>query len=180
MLNGDNLPGHQSAVQSSLILPVPNNDSIYYVFTTDATEDNFANGYRYSIVNMKHDGGKGEVVTKNILLNASCTERLNAARHANGIDVWVIGNERSSNIFKAWLFTCSGLQTTPVIAGTGTVLKQQPAQNLGMMKVSPDGKQLCQTHFPDFDGLFPENFFQLLDFNTATGTRFNAKTITIP
>src|SRR6185503_10382043 len=34
MLNGDNMLGHQSAVQSSLIIPVPNNDSIYYVFTT--------------------------------------------------------------------------------------------------------------------------------------------------
>src|SRR5262245_20619970 len=71
MLNGDNLMGHESAVQSSLIIPVPNHDSIYYVFTTDAVEDNFINGYRYSIVNMNHDGGRGEVTTKNVLLNAS-------------------------------------------------------------------------------------------------------------
>ena len=179
MLNGNNLLGHQSAVQSSLIIPMPNNDSIYYIFTADAIENNFANGYRYSIVNIKHDAGKGEVVTKNVLLNSSCTERLTAVRHANGIDVWIVGNERSSNTFKAWLLTCNGLQTTPTVSNSGTVLNLHPAQNLGMMKVSPDGKQLCQTHFPDFDGLFPENFFQLFDFNTASGLLSNPKTITV-
>lgn len=180
MLNGNGLLGHQSTVQSSLIIPVPNNDSIYYVFTADAVENNFANGYRYSIVNIKHNAGRGEVTTKNVLLNASCTERLTAARHANGIDVWVIGNERSSNVFKAWLITCTGLQIAPVVSTTGDVLNLHPAQNLGTIKVSPDGKQLCQTHFPDFDGLFPANFFQLFDFNTATGILSNPKTIVVP
>jgi gliding motility-associated-like protein len=179
MLNGNNLAGHESAVQSSIIIPVPAHDSLYYVFTTDAVEDNFAQGYCYSIVNMNHDAGRGEVVTKNVLLNPSCTERLTAARHANGIDVWIIGNERSSNTFKAWLLTCNGLQASPVISTVGDVLNQHPAQNLGMMKVSPDGTQLCQTHFPDFDGLLPENFFQLFDFNNATGVLTNPKKISV-
>src|SRR6476660_4977667 len=67
MLNGDNLMGNKSAVQSSLIVPVPGNDSIYYLFTADAVEHDFANGYRYSVINMKRDGGKGEVVLKNVL-----------------------------------------------------------------------------------------------------------------
>ena len=180
MLNGNNMMGHQSAVQSSLIIPMPNNDSIYYIFTTDAIEDNFANGYRYSIVNMKHDGGKGEVVTKNSLLNASCTERLTAVRHANGIDVWIIGNEKNSNVFKAWLLTCNGLQLTPVVSITGVVMNQHVAMNLGTLKAGPDGKQICQTHFPDFDGLFPENFFQIFDFNNNTGILSNPKSISIP
>src|SRR5688572_19089790 len=35
MANGDDLDGNLSACQSSLIIPVPGNDSIYYVFTTD-------------------------------------------------------------------------------------------------------------------------------------------------
>ncbi len=122
MLNGNNLLGHRSAAQSSVIIPLPNNDSIYYIFTTDAIENSLANGYRYSIVNIKHDGGKGEVITRNSFLNGSCTERLTAARHANGIDVWIIGNERSSNVFKAWLMTCMGLQTSPVISTVGAVL----------------------------------------------------------
>src|SRR4029079_16678112 len=115
MLNGDNLLGDPSAAQSSIIIPMPNADSIYYVFTTDAIENNYANGYRYSVVNMRRDNGKGEVIQKNILLNASCTERLIAARHANGVDVWVIGNEKNSNTFKAWLVSCTGVQAVAVV-----------------------------------------------------------------
>src|SRR6185369_955314 len=96
MLNGTALLGHVSAFQSCVIVPVPNTDSLFYIFTTDAWENNFANGYRYHIVNMNHDNGKGEVVFKNGSLSAPSCERLTAARHANGVDVWVIGNDKSS------------------------------------------------------------------------------------
>src|SRR5437773_5577609 len=60
MLNGTGLLGHVSAFQSCVIVPVPNTDSLFYIFTTDAWENNFANGYRFHIVNMNHDNGKGE------------------------------------------------------------------------------------------------------------------------
>ncbi len=170
MLNGDGLLSHQSAAQSSIIIPLPNNDSIYYIFTTDAFENNFRNGYRYSIVNMNHHGGNGEVVTKNTLLNPSCTERLTAIRHANGIDVWIVANEKNSNIFKCWLFTCNGVAAAPVISTTGAVLHEQ---DLGVMKASPDGKFLCQTNYADFTG----NFFQLFDFDNGTGTLSNPRSI---
>ena len=172
MLNGDALLGHPSAIQSSIIIPAPGNDSIYYVFTTDGNENNFGNGYRYSMVNIKHDGGKGGVITKNVLLNASCTERLTAARHANGLDVWVIGNEKNSNVFKTWLVTSTGVQTIPVVSSLGNVLDKN---NYGTMKVSPDGTQLCQTSYPHFDP--GSNFLQLFDFDNATGILSNVRVI---
>ena len=46
-----------------------------------------------------------------------------------------------------------------------------------MMKVSPDGRQLCETvSSPNYPG----NFFQLFDFNNATGTLSNAREISNP
>ena len=71
MLNGTGLKGNLSTVQSALIVPMPGTDNIYYIFTTDAVENNFANGYNYSVVDMNRDNGKGEVILKNILFNAS-------------------------------------------------------------------------------------------------------------
>ncbi|MFZ1327481.1 MAG: hypothetical protein WAW27_00540, partial [Chitinophagaceae bacterium] len=103
MVNGDNLKGNLSSVQACIIVPEPGNDSIYYLFTTDAVENSFANGYTYSIINLNKDNGNGEVITKNVLLWASCTERMVAARHANGTDVWLITNDKNSNIFRSWL-----------------------------------------------------------------------------
>ena len=56
MLNGDFLAGNLSACQCAIV-KVPGNDSIYYIFTTDAVENNFQVGYRYSVVNVNRDNG---------------------------------------------------------------------------------------------------------------------------
>lgn len=181
MLNGDGLMGNISSVQACIIVPVPGNDSIFYIFTTDAIENSFANGYTYSIININRDNGKGEVITKNISLFPSCSERLVAARHANGTDVWVITNDNNSNIFRAWLVNCGGLQPTPIISAAGLVMDQHFSTNNGMLKVSPDAKQICQTHFPEPDVIaLTPNFCQLFDFDNASGVISNARQIILP
>lgn len=177
MLNGDQLSGDKSACQV-IIIPHPGNDSLYYLFTGDAVENDFQRGYRYSIVNINRDGGKGEVLSKNTLLWSSCTERIAAARHVNGIDVWLVTNDQNSNVFRSWLITCNGLQASPVVSTAGTVLDFARNTNTGVMKLSPDGKFLCQTHFPIFDeNTYVPNFVQLLDFDNATGIISNARRI---
>jgi gliding motility-associated-like protein len=183
MLNGDGLLGHLSSMQSGFIVQVPGNDSIFYVFTTDAFENNFINGYRYSVVNMKHDNGYGEVISKNNVLWSSSTERMTAVRHGNGNDVWLITNDNNSNIYRAWLIDCNGLHMTPVVSATGEVLNLDNLNNVGMLKISPDGKQLCQAHFTERDiivGGVANNFFQLFDFDNMTGVISNAKKINFP
>jgi gliding motility-associated-like protein len=181
MLNGDNLAGNISSVQACIIVPVPGNNFLFYVFTTDALEHSFTNGYTYSIVNMNGDGGNGEVTSKNVMLWGSCTERMVAARHANGTDVWLITNDNNSNIFRSWLIDCNGLNTTPVVSSVGLVMDQHFTTNNGMLKVSPDARQLCQTNFPEVDvTTFIPNFFQLFDFNNTTGAITNPRTVTLP
>ena len=181
MLNGDGLLANLSSSQGAIIIPVPGNPDLFYIFTTDAVENAFANGYKYSILDMSMDNGDGALVTKNSSLWPSCTERLTAARHQNGVDVWIITNDRNSNIFRTWLLTCNGLNLTPVVSAVGTVLDQHNYVNTGVIKVSPDGKQLCQTHFPIFDEtVIISNFIQLFDFDNATGVISNARSISFP
>ena len=180
MLNGNNLAGNISSCQT-IIIPHPGHDSLYYIFTTDAVENDFLSGYRYSMVNIKRDNGNGEVIIKNTLLWPSCSERLTAARHSNGIDVWVITNDNNSNTFRSWLITCNGILNTPVVSSVGLVLNQFRDINTGIIKVSPDGKMLCQSHFPIFDEtIHIPNFIQLFDFNNASGTITNARQISFP
>jgi gliding motility-associated-like protein len=173
MFNGDGLLGHKSSFQSAIIIQKPNSETLFYIFTSDALENNFSNGYRYSIVDMDGDGGKGAVTLKNQVMGISGTERLTAAKHANGVDVWIITNDRSSNTFRAWQLNCSGLAASPVVSNVGDVLDQQNMWNIGCIKVSPDGKQLCQTHFDEGDDLSDNHFFQLFSFNNATGVISN-------
>ena len=176
MLNGDNLDGNISAVQIAII-PMPGNSNLYYIFTTGAIESSFTSGYKYSIVDMSGDNGNGEVTTKNSLLWPSCTERMGTARHANGIDIWLITNDNNSDIFRAWLITCAGIQPA-VVSTVGLVMDQHSSTNTGVIKISPDGKFLCQTHFPFFDEtLHVPNFIQLFGFNNATGSITNPQKI---
>lgn len=178
MRNGDQLLGHFSSFQSSIIIRQPNSTQIFYVFTSDANENDFKNGYHYSIVDMSKDNGNGEVVSKNNLLKAPGTERLTAIRHGNSIDVWILTNDWASNVFRAWLLTCNGLVTTPVVSTAGEKLDAHRYMNIGCLKASADGKKLCQTHFADQGS--EENFFQLFDFDNESGKVFNSKKISIP
>jgi len=177
MLNGDNLGGNISACQMSIV-PHPGNPDLFYIFTADAIEDDFINGYRYSIVDMSQDGGSGAVISKNNLLWASCSERLATVRHSNGVYVWLITNDPDSDIFRAWLIDCNGLQPNAVVSTIGNVMDQHILMNVGVLKASPDGDMLCQTHFPLGGG--PDNFIQLFDFDNSTGQLSNARSISLP
>jgi gliding motility-associated-like protein len=181
MQNGDNLAGNLSAVQSGTIVPHPGNPNLYYVFTTDALESDFTKGYNYSIIDMSLDAGLGQVTAKNSLLQSSCTERIAAVRHADGISVWIVVNDNNSNTFRAWLINCQGLQPNPVVSTLGVVLDQHQFVNTGMLKATPDGKYICQSHFPLFaENNIPPNFIQLFDFNNTTGVLSNNRTIGFP
>ncbi len=178
MLNGNSLGGDISSCQMSIVA-APGNPNLFYIFTADAFENDFINGYRYSTVDISMNGGLGAVTSKNNLLWSSATERLTTVRHANGIDVWLITNDSESNIFRAWLINCNGLQLSPVVSTVGVLVNQHSLSNVGVIKASPDGKYICQTNFPRPGGNTVE-FFQLFDFDNATGLLSNARTISFP
>lgn len=182
MMNGTGLAGTNvyDAYQGCIIIPHPAYNSFFYIFTsTDVTTDS-TDGYYYSIVDMAKDGGNGAVTVKNRLLFSKNTTRLTAVRHADGISVWVITNDRFSNIFRAWLITCDGLQPNPVVSTAGEVLGDFYTNwrgTAGRLKASPDGKQLCQTQEHDAIYNAQMRFFQLFDFDNATGKITNPRKI---
>lgn len=152
MPNGTGLHGHVSSTQSSLIVPAPGQDSLYYLFTTPAQLTGPYNGLSYSIVDMRAQGGLGDVTLKNIALCDSVTEKLTATRASNGTDVWVLVHQWKSDAFCAYRLTCSdtgaALVLPPVVSHVGSVQGFDGAINptatsQGCMKISPDGKRLA-------------------------------------
>ncbi len=69
ILNGTGIGGCFSSTQAAIIVPLPLNDSLFYIFTTDCGENNGLYGLEYSVVNINGDFGNGEVITKNNLLH---------------------------------------------------------------------------------------------------------------
>ncbi len=117
MPNGTDLMGHMSAAQSSLILPKPNSNNIYYIFTNNAYEDK-ERCLRYSVVDMNLNNGTGDIIPnqKNILIHNQSSESLSAIIHSNGNDYWIISHSNNSNRFYCNLFSETGVDTTSVIS----------------------------------------------------------------
>ena len=93
MQNGDSIVG-RAWYQELVIIPSPANDSTYYLFSISVT-DNY--GLVYSIIDMRLNGGLGAVTQKNIQLqNFQQVDCINAVKHGNGRDWWVISGSRGS------------------------------------------------------------------------------------
>jgi len=176
MPNGTGLWANGTPTQSALIVPMPLNDSIYYIFTC-AGADGMPYGIRYSIVNMNLDGGLGDVTIKNELLFAPSSEQLGGTMHANCVDVWIMGHESGTNLYRAYLLTENGIDTNDVVINDiGNFAKEDTVSGVCWnctgtgLKFSPDGKKMAASNF--WDNLNNSAYLDtldLFDFDNSTG-----------
>ncbi|MCE3225800.1 MAG: hypothetical protein K0S32_351 [Bacteroidetes bacterium] len=171
MPNGNGLLGHSSSSQSSLIIPKPGSSRFFYVFTTDGMQNNLQNGYRYSMIDMCLNNGKGDVIpnVKNIKLTDSVAEKQVAVKHTNGVDYWIITHKFFSNQFYAYLVTSTTI-SPPVVSAIGSIHTLSPSYGtaLGQMKASPNGQKLALVN-----GNSSANIAEYFDFNPSTGVVSN-------
>ncbi len=170
MQNGTGLLGHPSTTQSATIVPKPGNPNLFYVFTID--RGGFANGFRYSIIDLTLDGGLGGVTTdKNVLVYTPTCEKISIVKHANNIDFWIVTHSFPGTTFYTHLLTSTGINSTPVVSNVGVfVPNNDPDHTLGYMKFSPAGNKVAVAHFI-------LNTLQLFDFNNSTGALSNPITL---
>lgn len=160
MTNGTGLFGDPSSTQSGVIIPQPGNDSIYYILTVDSELG--SKGLCYSVVNIKRNGGLGEVLIKNVNILASANEKLTAIRHFNKKDIWVITRQFFSDKYYAWLLTESGISVNPTISSTSNYIGSVINTSRGYLKPSSDGSKLASA-YNDF------SYLELSSFNNQTG-----------
>jgi len=174
MENGNNLLGHASSTASSLIVPQPGNDQYFYVFTTDAWENGFSNGLRYSVVDMCLNNNLGAVIPtmKNIELYSFVAEKLAAVLHSDGNKYWIISHEFDTDVFCSFLLTSEGIQDT-IISSTGTI---DPQGWGGQMVVSPDGQKIAYAIPNAQPGI---GRAMLFDFDATNGMVSNEQILSI-
>jgi hypothetical protein len=165
--------------QSSVIVPKPGSNHIYYIFTQDSQEDNQGqNGLKYSEVDMSLNGGLGAVTNnKNILLFAPSDQQIAAVKHTNGCDIWVVSHERYSNKFRAYLVSTSGIDTNAVISAIGTdygyAATFNPYCDGIELKFSPDGKKAAEHIWWTWTNTNIPDTIELYDFDAALGSLSN-------
>lgn len=163
MPNGTKLSGSPSSTSSGVMIRHPGQRDLFYLFTVPAIAD--TTGFRYSVVDMKLDSGRGDVVAlqKNIKLRNNVTEKLTAALHRNGKDYWIVLHDWKSDVFAAYLINENGLQTeTPVISNVGSVHDGSTLNTQGYMKANPDGTNLALA-------LEETGVLEIFDFDNETG-----------
>jgi len=164
MTGGTGLMGSHSSTQSALIIPKPGSTSIYYIITTD--DAGGTNGCQYSTVDMDRQSGFGEVVSKNIFLFNSTTEKLIGIKHANGKDWWILTHEWQSDVFRAFLVDNSGINKFAIFSIVGKSHQGNPRNKSGYMKASKDGTKIAL--------VLPENnAVEIFEFDNLNGKVFN-------
>ncbi len=157
--------------QSPLSLPMPGNDSLYYIFYEaywDTTLNQCSRLY-YGIIDMHANNGLGKVVSlNNILVDAFISDGgLSACKHANGIDWWLVKPRSNSNQYYKFLVKGSGVIEGPFI------------QNIGLQSHRPDyNSELVFS--PAGDKMFFTNGMQkgvLFDFDRCSGDFENPRYI---
>ena len=168
--NGRNISANYSSTQSSVIIPVPDNPDLYYLFAVNIPY--YDNGLTYSVINMNLNNGEGKVVEKNVLLREKVCEKITAVKHANNKDIWVITHEWGTDMFLAYLISSSGIKD-PIPTNIGMTHTADMYFNnaIGYMKSSPNGKKIALAVY----GL---NTLEILDFNNETGVVSNPITST--
>ncbi|MFT6502063.1 MAG: hypothetical protein ACJASQ_002188 [Crocinitomicaceae bacterium] len=160
MPNGDldSLIGCTSSTQSALIVQKSWHE--YFLFTTGCSE--VEHSLKYSIIDMNHNGGLGDVVVKGVSLISSqdtiISETIGGTKHANGHDSWVVTHGVSDNTFYVFEVTTNGI-IGPTAYTIGNI-----TFGIGEARFDMHGNQLAYGH-------------QVFDFDNATGVISNPITL---
>ena len=176
MVNGDNLGGDSTSAQGALIVQLPMDETIYYVFMTDPAWEDRTFDLRYAVVDLKLDSSRGAVVLKDRLLYSKSTERLAATGFGTGGNVWLISHEFGNNTFRTYPIDTAGIGQ-PVYSTVGTILSPAIEGHSRNYLKLVNGTQLVMTiSDPDVPG---DNFVELYDFDPTTGKVSNPRKINI-
>jgi gliding motility-associated-like protein len=156
--------GQPGSTQSSLIIPVAGDETLYYIFTTQEIESGVYE-VRYSLFDLKLNGGTGGLVEQNVLLFARSTERL------TGNNNWLIAHEAGNNSFRAYQITSLGIGN-PVISSIGSDHNYSPPENgQGYMKLGVQNRLAVALSTPGVS-----NVVEIFDFADSTGVISNFRT----
>lgn len=157
--------GQNTATQSALIIPVPGDETLYYIFTTQEIYGTGTFELRYSLFDLKLNNGVGGLAEYNQLLFSPSTERI------TGNENWLIAHEYGNNSFRAYRITSTGI-SNPVISDIGSDHAITTEQNgEGYMKLGAQNRLAVALSTPGVS-----NVVEIFDFVDSTGAVTNFRT----
>lgn len=162
--------------QGAMFLPYPGHpDSVMLVYLSSEylvdsglVTDVVSSDISYAIIKMSDNDGKGKVVDlkKSFVHDTLQFGHLQAVKHANGRDWWILIMEYSGNRFYRILFDTLGLHTPEIQS-----ISKKVYAGAGMNKFSPDGTKYVGYNGDTF--LPTGSSIDIFDFDRCTGLLSN-------
>ena len=183
MQNGSGMFGHNSSMQSGIVIPYPGQPDKYiaisislnYVYS-GIPSDRLA----YSVIDMSLDNGLGAVIEgeKNILMRGAKAkgvlgESVSAVRHSNGVDYWIVApgkGDGENSCLNVWKVTSSGVDIACVDSYPLAANTHPYARTNGPLRFSSDGKCWAWAECGTNTQSVYSPWFHFGEFNSSTGT----------
>ncbi|MBT1711250.1 gliding motility-associated C-terminal domain-containing protein [Fulvivirgaceae bacterium PWU5] len=164
---GTNISGlNGNSSQAALIIPVPGDETLYYIFTTEEIPGTGTYRLAYSLYDIKLNFPTGGLRASNVTLFTRSTERI------TGNENWLIAHEYGNNIFRAYRITTAGIDN-PIFSGIGSDHNIAfPANAEGYMRLGPQNRLAVPISTPGVS-----NIVEVFDFIDSAGTVTNLRTI---
>ncbi|MFZ6011645.1 MAG: PKD domain-containing protein, partial [Bacteroidota bacterium] len=162
------LGGNPTSTQSALIMPVPGDETLFYIFTTQEIHGTNTYELRYSLFDLKQNNGQGGLAIYNQLLFKKSTERI------TGNENWLIAHEYGNNSFRAYQITPQGIGN-PIISAIGSDHATTSAENgQGYMKLGAQGRLAVALSTPGVS-----NIVEIFDFVDSSGVVTNFRSVNL-
>lgn len=162
MPNGTDIGGDINSTQSVLIVPFSDDETLFYLFTTQEIYGTNTYMLKYTVVDLKEDNGLGDVISKNNVLFTKSTEKLAALEGGNGY--WLLSHEYGTNTFRSYPVTNEGIGA-PVLSSVGSIHSLNDAlSGQAGMKFSGDGSRVAVALIEGTD-----DYIELFQFDQNSG-----------
>jgi hypothetical protein len=164
--------------QGVLFLSLPNSDSIYYLFHTDAevqeTGDVFTENLYITVIDVEAE--QEPIIHRDVsIINDTLTMgRVVADRHANGRDWWIVVPEANKNSYYSILFSPNGIEEINNFA-IGDSINMGVSQS----RFSPNGQNYARIDIIEIGEDSPHKI-SLYDFDRCTGEFTSFSTFSFP
>jgi hypothetical protein len=157
----------------SVIVPWPGDSMKYYIVVISDKPPVFPSDYDilYYVVDMRLDGGRGDVVTRSQLSLTKVAEKLCAIPQCGSDGYWLLMQNYSDKSYYAFPITRDGIMT-PVVSRVG--LSPSSGWATGSLKPSPDGSMVASFASTD------EGPVELFQFDRTTGILSSPITVIVP
>lgn len=173
-----NIGGNPRATQSAMIVPVPGDETLFYIFTTEDMNGSDMMALRYSMFDLKGNNGTGQVIPKSIFMYMKNTERITATNNV------LLVHELGNSTFRAYPIDSIGLGN-PIYTDIGTNHVASIPRNVdGYMKIGPGNLIAAPISTPGVDSrieLFKLDStgtvttFQTINLNDANGAIYGVE-----